>query len=380
MNARRASTLPLPVARFRSQFTSVANVTFPDVYQVLLDGLDVFNFDLGWILSAGCIVAVDFHGRLLLSTVGPIAALLFLAGTYAAATRIHRGGEAQTLRRVWDRHVSMVLLLTFFVYASVSSTLFQAFACESLDDGRHYLRADYRVECDSPRHRAFQAYAGVMIVLYAAGIPAFYGALLFRDRDVLGRHQADRVDTARVTSTSDLWSPYRPEVFYYEVVECGRRILLTGVVVFIYPNTAGQLAITLIMAFVFAMLSEGLTPYASRWDTWINRMGHAVVFVSVYVALLLKVDVSAERAGSQKVFEAFLVAVHGCMILAVVAEAVVITWALKVEHLEEEPEPRFRRGKSFSSSYRKREIVVAPAADGAEEALDDFGGEELAPF
>ncbi|CAM9568519.1 unnamed protein product, partial [Hapterophycus canaliculatus] len=36
-----------------TQFASVANVTYPDLYQRFLDGLDVFNFDLGWILSAG---------------------------------------------------------------------------------------------------------------------------------------------------------------------------------------------------------------------------------------------------------------------------------------------------------------------------------------
>eukprot|EP00903_Cladosiphon_okamuranus_P017270 g15914.t1 len=353
-----------------TQFTSVANVTFPNVYQRLLDGLNVFNFDLYWILSAGCIVEVDFHDRLLLSSLGPIVTLVFLAGTYAAASRLHRG-EEEALRRVWNKHVSMVLLLTFFVYASVSSTLFQAFACEHLDDGKNYLRADYRIECDSSKHRRFQVYAGFMVLLYALGIPAFYGVLLFRDRDILRRDEANRVDTARVTSTSDLWSPYKPSVFYYEVIECGRRILLAGVVVFIYPNTAAQIAITLMMAFVFAMLSEGLAPYASRWDAWLNRLGHSVVFVSLFVALLLKVDVTNERRDSQKIFEVFLVVVHACMILVVVVETAVLAWALKVEQLEE-PTPRFRRGKSFS----RGKWGVTPA-DG-EDVLEDE--EEAAPF
>ena len=356
----------------------MADVTFPQVYQRLLDGLDVFNFDLGWILSAGCVVELDFHDRLLLSTVGPIVALGFLGGTYAAASRINRGEAPETMHRIWNKHVSMVLLLTFFVYASVSSTLFQAFACESLDDGKNYLRADYRIQCDSSEHRAFQAYAGFMVVLYAAGIPAFYGFLLFRDRGILRHARENRVDTPRVTSTSNLWSPYRPAVFYYEVIECARRIMLAGVVVFIYPNTAGQIAITLMMAFVFAMLSEGLAPYESPWDAWINRMGHAVVFVSMYVALLLKVDVSGERAGSQEVFEAFLVTVHACMVLAVVVETAVLAWALRVERLEHPPEPRFREGKSFS--FRKREGREIAPANGEEDGLEGFYGEEVVPF
>eukprot|EP00903_Cladosiphon_okamuranus_P018661 g17175.t2 len=297
-----------------TQFTSVANVTYPDVYQRLVTGLDVFNFDLSWILSAGCVFNVDFHDQLLLSTIGPIVALLFLGGTYSVAARINRG-DPEIVQVIWNKHVSMVLLLTFLVYSNVSSTLFKTFACEELADGKNYLRTDYRIECDSSRHEGLQVYAGLMIVLYTVGIPSLYGVLLFRDMDVLKRDQVDREENARIRSTSDLWKPYRPSVFYYEVIECGRRVLLAGVVVFIYPNTAAQIAVTLVIAFVFVVVSEALAPYASRWDTWLSRMGHAVVFMSMYVALLLKVDVSDERADSQTVFEAVLVAAHACMIL-----------------------------------------------------------------
>ena len=307
----------------------MANVIYPDVYQDFLGGLDFFNFDLSWVLSAGCVVDIDFHDRLLVSTITPIVALLFLACTYATAVRINRV-QSEGLKIVQKKHVSMVLLLTFLVYSSVSSTLFKAFACEELEDDKYYLRSDYRIECDSSKHRGFQAYAGVMIVLYTVGIPFLYFCLLFRDRDVLKIDEATRgEDPPRVTATSSLWETYTPKVYYYEVVECGRRILLAGVVVFIYPNTAAQIAVTLMIAFAFVVISEVLAPYTSPWDTWISRMGHVVVFVSMYVALLLKVDVSDEQVGSQKIFEAVLVAAHACMILAVVVEAIVASWHMK---------------------------------------------------
>lgn len=305
-----------------AQFSSVAHVSYPDVYQRFLDSLEVVNFDLGWILSAGCVFDMDFHDRLLVSTIGPIFVLLFLVGIYAFAVRTNRGSNA-TLQRAWHKHVSLMLLLTFLVYSSVSAVLFKMFACEELDDGVNYLRADYRIMCDSSKHRALQVYAGIMMLLYTVGIPVLYGCLLFRDSDVLKRDQPDRERLARVSSTSELWKPYKPSVFYYEVIECSRRVLLAGVVVFIDPNTAAQIAVTLMMAFVFVVVSEGLAPYASRWDTWLSRIGHAVVFTSMYVALLLKVDVSDERASSQGAFEALLVAAHVCMVLVVLLEAVV---------------------------------------------------------
>lgn len=327
------------------QFTTIANVTYPQVYQRFLDAVTFLNFDLGWLtqLSVGCVVDIDIHGRLLVATIGPIIAMLFLAGTYAVAARRFRGSadELGTLRR---KHVSLVLLLTFLVYSSVSSILFQMFACEDLEDGNRYLRADYRIRCKSTRHVGFQVYAGFMIVLYTVGIPTFYATLLFRDRHVLKAEEVGRVDSLRIKSFSDLWEPYKPSIFYYELIECARRVLLTGTVVFIYPNTSAQIAVTLMIAFFFAMTSEGLAPYVSRWETWISRMGHVVVYVSMYLALLLKVDVSDERSGSQKVFEAVLVAVHLGLILAVIVETVVMIWPLR-QAVKEALRARFRRAR-----------------------------------
>ena len=40
-----------------------------------------------------------------------------------------------------------------------------------------------------------------------------------------------------------------PDLYYYEVVECGRRMLLTGVLIFIAPHTATQVAMACIFAF-----------------------------------------------------------------------------------------------------------------------------------
>lgn len=135
------------------QFASVANVTFPNAYKTFLDGVDIINFDLSWVISAGCFLDVDFHDQLLWTTIAPIIIMGLLGGTYAAAVRKH--GESSTaIRNAQQKHVSMALLVTFLVYSSVSSTVFQMFACEELEDGKRYLLADYTIECTSFKHKA----------------------------------------------------------------------------------------------------------------------------------------------------------------------------------------------------------------------------------
>lgn len=318
------------------QFSEVANATYPGVYQTFLDGVKALNFDLSRILSAGCFVDVDFHERLLASTIAPLVGMAILGVTYAVATRRNRGSK-HALSNVRQKHLSMVLLLTFVVYSSVSSTLFQTFGSDRVDEGTIYLRADYRIHFNDPKHGLFKVYAGVMIVLYTVGIPLFYATLLNKNREALVK--VGRESNPRLKSTTDLWKPYKPHRFYYELVECGRRILLAGVVVFIYPNTASQVAVTILIAVFFMFVSEILAPYSSAWDTWISRMGHGIVFMSMYVALLLKVDVSNERRSSQKVFEIILVSAHTCMVLVVVVEAVATACAV-FQQAREDAHPR----------------------------------------
>lgn len=317
------------------QFASVANVTFPNMYQEFLDGVDLLNFDMSWVVSAGCFLEVDFHDRLLWTTVGPAVIMCLLGLTYAIAIQRNRGLPEIARRNARDKHLSMALLVTFLVYSSVSSVVFQMFACDKLDDGNRYLRADYTILCDSPKHKFFEVYASIMIAIYPVGIPALYIGLLLKDRRLL-QDQKDREESLVVRPTSGLWQPYRPDRFYYEVIECARRILLAGVVVFIYPNTAAQIAVTLAVAVVFVFVSEGMTPYESLWDTWISRIGHAVIFASMYLALLLKVDVSADNNNGQKLFETILVAAHGSMVLAVAMEAIAMAFSVKKEKEEQE--------------------------------------------
>ena len=286
----------------------MANVRFRDVYQRFLDAIDLLDIELSWVFYAGCVFSFDFHDRVLIATIRPIFGMVLLEITYADAAVRHRRCET-ALQNIRHKHMSMVLLLTFLVYSRVSSMAFQMFACEVLDDGKNYLRADYRVQCDSPKHKALQIYAGFMILLYPFGIPFLYAGLLFRDRDLL-KKAAHREISPRVKSICDLWKPYKPSRFYFEVIECTRRISLTGVVVFIYPNTSAQIAMALVMAFVFTLLSEALAPFDVGWDCWISRTGRLIVFIAIFIALLLKVDVSSERTNSQQLLAAVLVAVH----------------------------------------------------------------------
>lgn len=320
-----------------------------------MSAIDVINFDLGSVVAAGCVWSdIDFHDRLLVSTLGPLIVAGFLAMTYWIAKRRNSTAGHSVVEKIYLKHQTAFLLLTFLIYSSVSSTVFQTFACETLDDGVEYLRADYRIHCTNAKHKTFQVYAGIMITVYPLGIPLLYAVLLFRRRDVLADPTADKTVAQ---SIAGLWEPYRPERFYYEIVECGRRVMLTGVVVFIFPNDAAQIAITMLITFVFLLFFEALSPYKSEADMWLSRGGHVIVFLSMFDMLLLKVDVSSERDQSQDVFAGVLVAGHVLMIVAIVVEVVGICYASRGKRVVEAAVSSERLPESWSPT--RSDVVPA---------------------
>ena len=296
-------------------------MAYPNLYKRFLDNIALVNFDINWIPSAGCIVDVDFHMGLIAATVGPLVLVALLGVTYTIAMRCSRGSE-RAVKAIRKKHANAAIVIALLMYSSASSAAFRAFACDPLDDGKMYLRSDYRIECRSPTHKAFQIYAAFMIVVYPFGIPALFAFLLFRNRKVLtSTSLRNNRSNLLQYSTSNLWKPYKPSAFYYEVVECGRRVMLTGVVVFIYPNSAAQIAVTLAIAFVFAFTCERLDPYDSQWDRRVSRMAQIMVVLTMFEALLTKVDVSSEGIQSQRLFAGVLVGAHVIMVLTVVVEA-----------------------------------------------------------
>ncbi|CAM9095604.1 unnamed protein product, partial [Laminaria digitata] len=291
---------------------------YPDEYQAFLSELSPINLDIGSILSYSCIVDTNFYHRLLLTTTMPLVVFAVLVGTNAIAMK--QNGTSELARRsVQHKHLSAALFVMFFVYSSVSFTVFQTFACDPLDDGVEYLRADYSLSCWSDQHVAYVTYASVMVFVYPIGIPAAFTWWLARNRHDLTKPARETVD--RLQPFSSLWVAYRPSCFYYEVVECGRRIALTGIAVFVFPGSAAQIAVVLLLAVVFSFISESMQPFEEKVEMWLYRWGNGVVLASMYVALLRKADVSGDDSRTQSAFAGVLIAANVFMIVAVLVHS-----------------------------------------------------------
>ena len=353
----------------------MVNVTYPKAYQNFLNVLNIFNID-SWVRSAGCMTYMDFRLRFLIMTIGPILTVPILAGTYLYVVKRH-GASRETLDYAWQKHVSSVLFIMFFVYNGASSVTFPMFVCDPLDDGRTYLRVDYSIECWTEEHEGLMTIAAFMVLVYPLGIPAFFALLLLKNRRVLLNKDLRENASSSVRAISDLWKPYKPSRFYYEIIEFVRRLMLMLVGLYVSPDSATQVVLTVMIAVIFAMMSEALAPYECRLDMWVNRLGHAVVILSLYFVLLLKVNISNDSQDSQDMFGNILITTHLLMILTAISEAF-LTGCSSSNGQVEDSRPRRRyyprlRGVSGSlvrtspmihDSLGKTEIELVPSGHG----------------
>ena len=306
------------------QFSAIAGELYPKDYERFLSYLSFANFDIGMIMSYTCIFSPDFYGRLLLATVVPLVVVTILATAYCATKRSHNSLNPQIVV-VRNKLLSATLFFMFFIYSSVSYTIFKTFICDPLDNGEVYLQADYSLKCSTKRHKAYTGYASLMIAVYPIGIPVFFGWWLVRNRAYLKK--TDRQTVVHLQPFSGIWSTYKPSRYYYEVVECCRRMALTMVSVFLVPNSVNQIAVVLSLAAAFVFISESMSPFERNIDMSLYRWGNGVVLASMYVALLLKANESGEKSGLTSVFGGLLITANVAMIVSVLVQSVLLAKA-----------------------------------------------------
>jgi hypothetical protein len=88
--------------------------------------------------------------------------------------------------------------------------------------------------------------------------------------------------------TRFLWQAYKPSMYYWEVMECVRRLLLTGFVVFIFPGTAAQAAVACMLAAVSMVVEAKFNPLLESTDAMLYMTGCIIIFLSMFMSLLIR--------------------------------------------------------------------------------------------
>jgi hypothetical protein len=140
-------------------------IVWPAQFVKVLSVMSLLSFDCSAIASTFQIVKWDFYESLLCQTV-TLSIVVF--GIMAASK--YRGKQLDDIS-VEKRGRFIAVYLVLFAFPVVSMNLVDAFACQEVLGGRHFLRRDYSIECSTSRYHVMAAYAGVLVVLYVVIFP-----------------------------------------------------------------------------------------------------------------------------------------------------------------------------------------------------------------
>jgi hypothetical protein len=130
----------------------------------------------------------------------------------------------EKILKLQRRRAYYILLFTYLVLPSVSLKQFQALDCIIIAD-RSYLRIDTSISCDSTKFGTFAVFDACFIAIYMS-LPLIWLVLLFNSRHRLNPPAYDsslkqyiRDNDKSLGSLSFLFQPYRPEYYFFEVIE-----------------------------------------------------------------------------------------------------------------------------------------------------------------
>eukprot|EP01045_Picozoa_sp_COSAG04_P005830 COSAG04_NODE_276_length_18405_cov_14.052278_6_plen_591_part_00 len=182
--------------------------------------------------------------------------------------------------------------------------------CRDLDGDIELLRTDYRVHCDNSEHHLFQLLAGVLIVLFAVGIPLWLVVMMLRrmgehsvgsDSDrFVARRVADELkiddkqameaihDVSTGREYSFLVNAYKSQYYYWEGVDMLRKLALVGMLVVVGRGSAAQLFLAVCLSCTALMLQVTLQPYKHWEDNVFKALVEVHIFLVMAVSLVLK--------------------------------------------------------------------------------------------
>ena len=271
-----------------------------------------FNFPIFDLVPIACINPdANYYDSLVFSTLMPIAAAVCLMGAnfYRGVKIDEKGNRTGT-----PAYLNACLLLTYLVISPVSTKIFYFFRCESFSEiNTSYLTVDLRLGCSrdgmlTPHYAAMLTYNLVMVAIYPVGIPLLYSVQLFKARYELypglkdndnwrqifihqrnwdDEDRNDQDEEAEAHRLDFLVAPYEKHVFWFEVFECIRRLLLSSMLVFFGPATSGQLVVAIIICHVAIKVYAYYAPFKEDNDDRLAEAAQWLLYCVLFSSLLL---------------------------------------------------------------------------------------------
>lgn len=236
------------------------------------------------------------------------------------------------IQKLHESGMFWFLVFTYLVYPSCSQVVLDTFNCDHMGS-ESYLFADYSTKCYTHAHTVMKIYASIFVFIYPLGCPLMYYILLWNHRDEIdptlpsGKKARMNVNDdsdvklainirhnySALVPYSFLFESYEPQFWWWEVLVCVKRLLLTCANLYVANHTELQPYVVLFFSLVFLKLYIETKPYVLDLDDVLVEISLwsliAILIFSILLQFYEEASDLKSPAGLEEMMTCALVAV-----------------------------------------------------------------------
>jgi hypothetical protein len=231
-----------------------------------------------------------------------------------------RGATNRGRREAYmDGLVGTMVTLMFLAYPALCQDLLKLYRPRYFGDPPNQvivLAEDWSLGYGDAYILPFQLGGIAFLIMYMIGIPAFFFVALWttarpKELKPLEPKQAaerDRLQARRETRYAMLYDIYDEEAWWWELVEVGRKLIMTSALGFINPpGSTTQVAISAFISIAFFLLATKYSPFKDNNLDRLSFVSQLSTTATLLLVLAGRADVVAEKGLlSQEVLDTLL--------------------------------------------------------------------------
>lgn len=159
------------------------------------------------------------------------------------------------------------------------------------------MRRDLSVQCGSSEHAKIKSLAGFLVVLWPVGMVIMFVTALYQNREQL-RSGAPKSPIAK--SLKLLTGGYRPEYFYWEIVDIMRRLTVCGWVVLIpYDKVFFRIILAISVSLIVLVMTASALPCKRPEDNFLSIFAQSSLVVAFGCCALIRIIMTKGMTDSE---------------------------------------------------------------------------------
>jgi len=184
--------------------------------------------------------------------------------------------------------IGRLFLVIFLLYPQLTAKIFEAFHCRDLGEGSSatsVLVVDYTIDCGSSEYNVLVWVGFFLVLAWPIGVPA---ALLYQLNK--HKHLIAEKDEDTMKEFDFIIGDYKPELFFWEVVELTRKLILSGLIGLAGRGSIAQCVFASMLAFGFFGLSLLCQPYKKNSLNTVKLVSEFQIFGVLLICIVLQVN------------------------------------------------------------------------------------------